>query len=261
MKKLWTIAVLGLVAAAAVAAGPAAATAATTAAATETKAVTAPPVQGEKPLGLVLSVDTVNSGSALNKKLEDAKGNCSETNIIHVGQLIVFRMWGVDVKTGGEALTEKNVENEKGAYVIIPGMLVNGVSSTVRVPLVWGEHTLAKTPEGEKTKHAYWTAGVTTKGETQAAATPWQIESSTGALTPIAEKTNVEIPPNGITPLAFKLRVVTKPVVVSKVVKKKVHKNGKTVIKKITKKVTEPGQEGEFTQAGWPISSQLMILP
>jgi hypothetical protein len=253
MKKSKTIAVLGVVAAAAVAAGPAAAA--------ETKAVTAPPVQGTKPLGLVLSVDTVNSGSAVNKKLEDAKGNCSETNIIHVGQTIVFRMWGVDVKQGGEALTEANVENEKGAYVIIPGMLVNGVSSTVRIPLVWGEHSLAKTPEGEKAKHAYWTAGVTTKGETAAAATPWQTESSTGALTPIAEKTPVEIPPNGITPLAFKIRVVTKPVVVTKVVKKKVHKHGKTVIKKIKKKVTEPGQEGEFTQAGWPISSQLMILP
>lgn len=253
MKKLPTIAVLGLVAAAAVAASPAAAA--------ETKAVTAPPVQGTKPLPLVLSVDTVNSGSAANKSLEDAKGNCSETNIIHVGQTIVFRMWGVDVKTGGQALSEANVENEKGAYVIIPGMLVNGVSSTVRIPLVWGEHSLAKTPEGEKTKHAYWTAGVTTKGETEAAATPWQVESSTGTLTPIAEKTKVEIPPNGVTPLAFRIRVVTKPVVVTKVVKKKVHKKGKTVIKKIRKKVTEPGQEGEFTQAGWPISSQLMILP
>ena len=257
MRKLQTIAVLGLVAAAAVAASPAAA--AETKA--ETKAVTAPPVQGTKPLPLVLSVDTVNSGSAVNKSLEDAKGNCSETNTIHVGQTIVFRMWGVDVKAKGEALTEKNVENEKGAYVIIPGMLVNGVSSTVRVPLVWGEHSLAKTPEGEKTKHAYWTTGVTTKGETAAAATPWQIESSTGALTPIAEKTKVEIPPNSVTPLAFRIRVVTKPVVVTKVVKKIVTKNGKKVIKKIKKKVTEPGQVGEFTQAGWPISSQFMILP
>ncbi len=251
MKKFLTISVLGLVAAA-VAASPAAA---------ETKAVTAPPLQGEKPLSLVLSVDTVNSGSAVNKTLEDAKGTCAETNVLHVGQTIVFRMWGVDVKTGGEALTEKNVENEKGAYVVIPGMLVNGVSSTVRVPLVWGEHTLAKTPEGEKTKHAYWTAGVTTKGETAAAATPWQIESSTGALTPIAEKTKVEIPPNGITPLAFKIRVVTKSTIVTKIVKKKVKKHGKTVIKKVKKQVTEAGQEGEFTQASWPLSSQLMILP
>ena len=252
MRNLSMIAVLGLVAAA-VAASPAAAA--------ETKAVTAPPFQGTKPLPLVLSVDTVNSGAAVNKSLEDAKGNCSETNTIHVGQTIVFRMWGVDVKTGGEALTEANVENEKGAYVIIPGMLVNGVSSTVRVPLVWGEHTLAKTPEGEKTKHAYWTAGVTTKGETAAAATPWQIESAGGTLTPIAEKTKVEIPPNGITPLAFRIRVVTKPTVVTKLVSKKITKNGKKVTKKVKKKVTEPGQEGEFTQAAWPISSQLMILP
>jgi hypothetical protein len=250
MKKLLTVGALGLVAAA-VAASPAAAT--------ETKAVTAPPFQGTKPLPLVLSVDTVNSGKAVNPQYP--AGSCAETNTIHVGQTIVFRMWGVDVKTGGQALSEANVENEKGAYVIIPGMLVNGVSSTVRVPLVWGEHTLAKTPEGEKTKHAYWTTGVTTKGETAAAATPWQIESSSGTLTPIAEKTKVEIPPNGITPLAFKIRVVTKPVVVTKTVKKKVHKKGKTVIKKIKKKVTEPGQEGEFTQAAWPISSQLMILP
>jgi len=252
MKNLLTISVLGLVAAAAVAASPAAA---------ETKAVTAPPFQGEKPLPLVLSVDIVNSVAAVNKLLEHPTGSCAETNVIHLGQTIVFRMWGVDVKTGGEALTEKNVENEKGAYVIIPGVLVNGVSSTVRIPLVWGEHSLAKTPEGEKTKHAYWTAGVTTKGETQAAATPWQIESSTGALTPIAEKTKVEIPPNNITPLAFKIRVVTKSVVVTKIVKKKIKKNGKSVIKKVKEKVTEPGQEGEFTQANWPIASQLMIEP
>ena len=252
MKNLLTISVLGLVAAAAVAASPVAA---------ETKAVTAPPFQGEKPLPLVLSVDIVNSGAAVNKLLEHPTGSCAETNVIHVGQTIVFRMWGVDVKTGGEALTEKNVENEKGAYVIIPGVLVNGVSSTVRIPLVWGEHSLAKTPEGEKTKHAYWTAGVTTKGETQAAATPWQIESSTGALTPIAEKTKIEIPPNNISPLAFKIRVVTKSTVVTKIVKKKIKKNGKTVIKKVKTKVTEPGQDGEFTQANWPIASQLMIEP
>jgi hypothetical protein len=58
---------------------------------------------------------------------------------------------------------------------------------------------------------------------------------------------------------------VTKPAVVTKVVTKKVkkkNKNGKkiTVIKKVTETVTEPGQEATYTQAGWPTSSQLLVV-
>jgi len=252
MKKILMISVLGLVAAAAVAASPAAA-------ATTTKPpVTAPPFQGEKPLGLVLYVDTVVSGKASATETEPLPG-CAQTSIIHVGQTIVFRMWGTDVKNG-LALTEKNVEPEKGAYVVIPGVLVNGVVTTVRIPLAWGEHVQAKTPAGEAVKHSYWTVGVPTKGEDKEPG--WSAESSTGALTPIAEKAKIEIPP--ATPLGFSVHVVTKSVVVEKVVKKKVitkGKNGKkkVVIKKVKKKSTEPGQVGEFTQANFPLSSQLVI--
>jgi hypothetical protein len=256
MKKLLKISTLGLVTAAAVAASSAATAIAAVPA-------TVPPFQGTAPLPLVLSVDTADSGSAATK-LAETPASCAETSIIHFGQTIVFRMWGVDVKTGA-SLTEANVENEKGAYVIIPNMKVAGVPSTVRIPLVWGEHNKEKNPAGEANKHAYWTAGVPTKGTTAAAATPWQIESATGTLTPIAEKTAVELTPSDTAPVNFAIHVVTKSTVVTKVITKKTKKKNKkgkkiTVIKKVTETVTEPGQEATYTQAGWPTSSQLLVV-
>src|ERR1039458_8030347 len=251
MKKILTIPLLGRAAAVAAAASPAAAA--------TTPAVTAPPFQGEKPLALALSVDTVVSGSAANKQLEPL-GGCAETSTFHVGQTIVFRMWGVDVKTGGTALTEKIVEPEKGAYVVIANMLLNGVPSTVRIPLLWGEHVKSKTEES--VKHSYWTVGVPTKGEVKEPG--GNVESATGTLTPVAEKTKVELQATAPNPVNFSIHVVTKSVVTETIVKKKVTKKGKNgkktvVIKKVKKKVTEPGQTGEFTEANFPISSQLML--
>jgi hypothetical protein len=229
-----------------------------TAAAAEKTPITAPPFQGEQPLsGLVLYVDTVVSGKAAVTQKEPLPG-CTETSLIHFGQTIVFRVWGVDVKKGGVAVTENNVE-EGEAYITIPGVLVNGVSSTLRVPLVWGEHSQAKTPEGEKTKHSYWTVGVPTKGETSPLS-GWKTESSPGVLSAeLPEKTKIEIPATSPSPLAFVVHVKTKSEQVTKVIKKKVKRHGKKKVIKKKKKVTVPGRSGEFSQANFPLSSQLVI--
>ena len=73
---------------------------------------TPPPVQG-KQLNLVISADTVTGGG----NPSPAK-TCAQTNYFRQGQLAVFRVWGVDVRTGGYALTPKNVAS---AVVNIPG--------------------------------------------------------------------------------------------------------------------------------------------
>ncbi len=260
MKKLLIAGALGL---AAVLGAPAGALAA------ETKTplpkpsepVTAPTFQSPK-LGLVLYVDTVVSGKPASKEAPTLAG-CSQTSIIHVGETIVFRMWGVNAKESGASLTESNVEQ---AYVRIPGVLVNGVPSTVRFALAWGQHNQSKTEAGEKNKHAYWTVGVPTKGEVQKEAVV-QSESASGEVTALPEKTKIEIPPNGITPLGFTVHVVSKPVTIEKTVKVKVKakgkkgKKGKPRFKKEVKKIVEPALTGEFSQANFPVSSQLMIEP
>ena len=252
MKKLLMVPVLGLIVALGAPAGAVAA---------ETKPTTAAPFQGEKPLGLVLYVDTVVSGSAAVKQLEPL-GGCAQTSIIHVGQTIVFRMWGVDTTKGGVALTEKNVDPLKGAYVVIPNVVVNGVGAIVRVPLLWGEHSQAKTPAGEANKHSYWTVGVPTKGELKEIG--WTIEGPSGALTAIPEKSKIEIPITAPGSLAFSVHVVTKSVPATKVVTKKVTKKGKNgkkkvVIKKTVKKYIELGHSGVFSQVNFPLASQLVI--
>lgn len=72
----------------------------------------APPVQGNK-LDLVIGADTVTGGGT-----PAPPATCAQTNFFKRGQLVVFRSWGVDVKSGGYALTPKNV---KSAVVNIPG--------------------------------------------------------------------------------------------------------------------------------------------
>jgi len=260
MKKLLIIGALGL---AAVLGAPAGAVAAetTTPLPKPSEPVTAPLFQGPKSLGLVLYVDTVVSGKGESKAAPVLTG-CSQTSVIYVGETIVFRMWGADAKNGGVALTESNVEQ---AYVKIPGVLVNGVAMTVRFALGWGQHNQARTPAGEAIKHAYWTLGVPTKGEVKETEV-FQSESPTGELNKLPPKTKIEIPPTAAgTALPFTVHVVTKPTTVFKTVKVKVKSKGKkgkkakAKYKKVKKKFTEPGLTGEFSQANFPTSSQLVI--
>jgi hypothetical protein len=91
----------------------------------------APPVQGAK-LAVVMYVDTVQ-GSAGNPA---PTVGCSQTNMFRLGQQVVFRMWGVNVKRSGVALTPNNV---KLAEVIIPGL-------SAPIPLAYGAHGKAPNP-------------------------------------------------------------------------------------------------------------------
>ena len=88
----------------------------------------APPVQGNK-LALVISADTVTGGGT-----PAPSATCAQTNFFKRGQLVVFRAWGVDVKSGGYALTPKNVAF---AVVNIPGQkqtTLNWVSEPYNAP-------------------------------------------------------------------------------------------------------------------------------
>lgn len=85
-----------------------------------------PPYGAANKHPLFIDVDTVQGTGGTPKP---AVG-CSMTNLFVQGQLVVFRMWGVDVTTGGNALTEKNVLK---AYVTIPGV-------ATPIPLVYGAH-------------------------------------------------------------------------------------------------------------------------
>jgi hypothetical protein len=139
MRRHITRAFAGLVVAAGLATGVAGATATAASAATTNPPVKAPPIQSNSHHPLFLYVDTV----------EGAGGNpapaaaCAMTNLFAPGQLVVFRMWGVDATTGGLALTQSNVEK---AFVHIPGL--------APIPFTYGAHG----------KVAFWTAAWSTKG-------------------------------------------------------------------------------------------------
>ena len=69
-----------------------------------------------------------------------ADAACSMTNLFQRGDVVVFRMWGVHVTTGGNDLTNVTV---KKAYVKVPGLPA--------IPLVYGTHPT-------KPAVSYWTA-------------------------------------------------------------------------------------------------------
>jgi hypothetical protein len=86
---------------------------------------TPPPVQGAKPLALAISSDTVSGPTGFS----DASASCVQANLFKVGQTVVFRMWGTDVKAGGTPLTPTNVAS---AVVNIPNS-----PKPIAVPLAW----------------------------------------------------------------------------------------------------------------------------
>ena len=130
------VAVGGVVAIAVVGAGAGAATGHAGAATTTT--TLAPPVQGNGRHVVFFSVDTVQGGGGTVKLPADAA--CSMTNLFQRGDVVVFRMWGVHVTTGGNDLTNVSVKN---AYVNVPGLPA--------IPLVYGTHPT-------KPAASYWTA-------------------------------------------------------------------------------------------------------
>ncbi|HCG02383.1 MAG TPA: hypothetical protein DEV93_17800 [Chloroflexi bacterium] len=74
--------------------------------------VPGPPIQGNK-VNLLLYVDTVTG------PIGGVSSVCAQQNLFKHGQMVVFRMWGNNVKAAGAALTAKNV---KSAVVNIPGL-------------------------------------------------------------------------------------------------------------------------------------------
>jgi len=132
------VAIGGVVAVAVVGAGAGAATGHAGAATTTTTTTLAPPVQGAGAHSVFFPVDTVQGAGGSVKLAADAA--CSMTNLFQRGEVVVFRMWGVHVTSGGNDLTNVTV---KDAYVNVPGLPA--------IPLVYSTHPT-------KPAVSYWTA-------------------------------------------------------------------------------------------------------
>lgn len=122
---------LATVASAFVATGAVAATRDATAAASTTTTL-GPPAQGAGLHKLFFYVDTITGGGT-----PKPAAGCAQTNLFQPGQLVVFRMYGINAAAGGTDLTAQTVAS---AYVKIPGL--------ARIPMVYGTHGTA----------SYWTA-------------------------------------------------------------------------------------------------------
>lgn len=75
---------------------------------------------------VMVSVDTVQGAGGAPAP---AVG-CSQTNLFRQGQVVVFRMWGINVKLGGATLTPKNVQS---IQIMIPGV-------TAPIAMAYGNH-------------------------------------------------------------------------------------------------------------------------
>jgi len=82
---------------------------------TSTTTTLAPPVQGAGKHQLFFYVDTVQGSGGVPK----AAVGCAQTSQFIVGQVVVFRMYGIHVAFDGYALTPDNV---KSAVVNVPGL-------------------------------------------------------------------------------------------------------------------------------------------
>jgi hypothetical protein len=106
-----------------------------TAAAATTTTTLGPPAQGIGVHKVFLYVDTITGGGT-----PTPSAGCAQTNLFQPGQVVVFRMDGVNAAAGGINLTPGTVLN---AYVKVPGL--------ARIPMVYGTHG----------KASYWTAAWT----------------------------------------------------------------------------------------------------
>jgi len=142
MSKLMTRAALGVVtaglalSATALATTGASAATTTTAAGPTTTTTLAPPAQGVGLHALFLYVDTIQGAGG--KPAPPA--GCAQTNLFEPGQVVVFRMYGINVVAGGLNLNGANVAN---SWVKVPGVKA--------IPFFYGNHG----------KFAYFTAAWT----------------------------------------------------------------------------------------------------
>lgn len=84
---------------------------------TTTTTTLGPPVQGNGQHKVFFNVDTVQGAGGKVKLPADAA--CSMSNLFQRGEVVVFRMYGVHVSTGGNDLTNVSVAK---ATVKIPGV-------------------------------------------------------------------------------------------------------------------------------------------
>ncbi len=99
------------------------------------------PVQGNGPLNVAFSVDTVQGSGSTSIK---PPVGCAQTNEFYVGQQVVFRMSAVNIAAGGVPLTSANTVS---AVITIPGV-------TTPIPMSFGSHGTA----------AFWTGAWATAG-------------------------------------------------------------------------------------------------
>lgn len=150
MKKILATLSIGTVLILCVIGGPAVHTAAQTSTSTATATATAtpsatpvaPPVQGNQ-LPVMMYVDTVQGAGG---SPAPAVG-CSQTNLFRQGQVVVFRMYGVNVALNGKALKPWNV---KSVMVNVPGI--------APIPMAYGAHGTAPNAV------SFWSAPFKTTG-------------------------------------------------------------------------------------------------
>jgi hypothetical protein len=149
-----------------------------------------PPIQGLGPLSVYLNVDTV-VGSRAAPGVTPAVG-CAMTSQFLIGQMVVFRMSGVNVAAGGTPLTPKNVIS---ANVVIPGV-------TAPVPMAYGNHGTV----------AFWTAGWSTVGYPTLGVVNFQIVVKTAAVKAVTQRYKARIVVNKKVHYVWRTRLI-KPAV------------------------------------------------
>lgn len=163
----------------------------TTTTTTTTTTTLAPPVQGSPPLPLALNVDTV-VGSGGTGALKAPVG-CAQTNEFLIGQTVVFRLSGLDVATGGVALTPKNVSS---VSVTVPG---------IATPLVmnYGNHGAV----------AFWSVGWNTAGYTTTGIVNFKIVVHTIAVPAVTKRVAMRIKQsNGKFVTRMRTRIIKKAI-------------------------------------------------
>ncbi len=145
-------------------------TTSTTTTAPTTTTTLGPPIQGASNLPIYLNVDTVVG----SRGTPTPAIGCAMTNEFYVGQMVVFRMSGVNVATGGTPLTPKNVVS---ANVVIPGV-------STPLPMNYGNHGTV----------AFWTVGWSTVGYSTLGIVNFKIVVTTVKVPAVTKRVRVKLP-------------------------------------------------------------------
>ena len=150
-----------------------------------------PPIQGLGPLSVYLNVDTV-VGSHSPTGVPNPAVGCAMTNEFILGQMVVFRMSGVNVAAGGTPLTPANVIS---ANVVIPGV-------AAPLPMAYGNHGTV----------AFWTVGWSTVGYPTLGVVNFQIVVKTAAVKAVTQRYKARIMVNKKVRYVWRTRIL-KPAV------------------------------------------------